>query len=122
MRRRIPLIDESGLDLVSQLLKISPCERVVAKHLLNHPWFDDVRGEIKRRFQSWCVGFEKSYEIMVAVDRLPPAQKLSGISNRVELERRKETESKESKAATTGKQQPTHERRNSCHYLCRTEN
>lgn len=77
LAKRIPLLDQDGLDLVSQLLKVSPCERSVAKHLLNHRWFDDSREEIRKRFRPWCVGLEKGYEVMLAVDRLPLAQVLS---------------------------------------------
>lgn len=81
LRKRVPLIDEEGFDLVSHLLRVSPCERFVAKHLLDHHWFDDVRAEISKRFQPWCLGLHRGYEVMVAVDRLPLARPL------IEIER-----------------------------------
>ncbi|XP_055388479.1 serine/threonine-protein kinase MAK-like [Condylostylus longicornis] len=82
LRKRVPLIDDDGLDLISHLLRVSPCERFVAKHLLDHIWFSDVREEIKKKFQPWCVGLERGYEVMAAIDRLPNAQPL------VEIERK----------------------------------
>lgn len=77
---RIPLLDKEGMDLVSRLLQISPCERYVAKHLLDHPWFSDIRDQIKNRIRSWCTGLERGYEVLVTVDRFPPAQVLNQVN------------------------------------------
>ena len=51
-------VDPLAMDLLQQMLKFSPKQRISAKQALQHPWFDDVRQpneEVKEGYQ-----FEKS--------------------------------------------------------------
>lgn len=75
LRQRVPLIDDVGFDLLTQLLCASPFDRQAAKFLLQHSWFNDIREECKR-FVPWYRGFEEGYKRMIAVNRLPRAQPL----------------------------------------------
>ena len=42
-----PTLDDSGLDLLQQMLHYEPSKRITAKAALSHPWFDDID---KRKF------------------------------------------------------------------------
>ena len=35
--------DECALDLISKMLVLNPVERLTARQILSHPWFNDVR-------------------------------------------------------------------------------
>ncbi|KRX01219.1 Protein kinase-like domain [Pseudocohnilembus persalinus] len=35
-------LDKNGLDLLSQMIKLNPSERITAEDALNHPYFDDI--------------------------------------------------------------------------------
>lgn len=43
-------LDVSGLDLLNRMLKYDPCERISAKSALSHPYFKDVKRDIKEQF------------------------------------------------------------------------
>lgn len=45
------LIDEAGLDLLSQLLKYDHVTRITAQEALKHPYFDRVRDEINEEIE-----------------------------------------------------------------------
>lgn len=40
---KVPAIDSEGLDLLSQLLRYAPEQRIASKEAIAHPWFDGVR-------------------------------------------------------------------------------
>ena len=43
MDRVVPTLDANGIDLLSQMLKYEPADRISAKAALLHPYFDDIR-------------------------------------------------------------------------------
>lgn len=43
LQQRIPGIDAEGFDLIRQLLRYAPEERISAKEAIAHPWFDSVK-------------------------------------------------------------------------------
>ncbi|KAL4451526.1 hypothetical protein ABPG75_007188 [Micractinium tetrahymenae] len=45
----VPQLDPSGLDLLSQLLRLDPSRRPSCRAALAHPWFDDVRAAEEER-------------------------------------------------------------------------
>lgn len=75
LRARVPLLDDTGFDLLQQLLRVSPSERKAARFLLNHPWFRDVRPALTP-FIPWYQGFEQAYAGMMAADDLPLPRQL----------------------------------------------
>lgn len=44
---KIPNIDKAGLHLLEQLLRVNPTKRMAARHLLHHPWFDEIIEEVQ---------------------------------------------------------------------------
>lgn len=38
----VPALDPAGVDLLSQLLRYNPSERITARHALQHPYFSDI--------------------------------------------------------------------------------
>ena len=39
--------DESAFDLVEKMLTLDHTKRITAKDALSHPWFNEVRGQVK---------------------------------------------------------------------------
>jgi cyclin-dependent kinase 3 len=39
----VPQLDPEGVDLLSQMLRYNPIDRISAKEALQHPWFSDLR-------------------------------------------------------------------------------
>eukprot|EP01069_Polyplicarium_translucidae_P008039 Polyplicarium_translucidae@DN3179_c0_g1_i1.p1 len=74
--KRVPLLDTVGLDLLLSLLAISPSNRKASRFLLNHPWFDDVKPQIREKLTPWYHGMEEAYMRLREIDALPPAQPL----------------------------------------------
>ena len=79
MRQKLCLLDDLGFDLVTRLLTANPQNRKACRYLLSHPWFDDVKSELKR-FEPWYRGFEQDILRMVEIDRMPPARPLEEVS------------------------------------------
>ncbi|CAL5208216.1 unnamed protein product [Lathyrus oleraceus] len=42
LAKAVPNLEESGLDLLSQMLKYEPSKRISAKKAMEHPYFDDL--------------------------------------------------------------------------------
>lgn len=40
----VPTLDETGVDLLSNMLQYDPARRVTAAAALEHPFFDEMRG------------------------------------------------------------------------------
>eukprot|EP00914_Ancora_sagittata_P032269 GHVO01065363.1.p1 GENE.GHVO01065363.1~~GHVO01065363.1.p1 ORF type:complete len:470 (-),score=71.53 GHVO01065363.1:229-1638(-) len=92
VRKRIPLLDPVGVDLLLNLLAVSPSERKAARFLLNHPWFDDVKVQIKHKLIPWYSGMEESYYRLKAIDALPPAQPLKQLETKTKNTDQKEND------------------------------
>ena len=39
----VPQLDPLGLDLLRQMLRYEPSQRIRCRQALAHPWFDDIR-------------------------------------------------------------------------------
>lgn len=46
------------IDLLEKMLRYDPTQRITAKDALNHPYFDDVRGDLDKTAKKW--GKEKA--------------------------------------------------------------
>lgn len=50
----VPQLDSSGLDLLSQLLRLDPTRRPSCRTALDHQWFDEVRAAEAARARATC--------------------------------------------------------------------
>jgi negative regulator of PHO system len=47
LRAILPQIDPSGIDLLQRMLQLRPELRISAHDALNHPWFNDLVGQMR---------------------------------------------------------------------------
>ncbi|EZG44160.1 protein kinase domain protein [Gregarina niphandrodes] len=79
LRQKLCLLDDLGYDLVTRLLTINPQKRTACRYLLSHPWFEDVKTDLKR-FEPWYKAFQHDIIRMLEIDRLPPARPLEEVT------------------------------------------
>lgn len=60
----VPLLDPSGIDLLSKLLSLSPGKRCAARYLLSHQWFDDIKSQVAGEFEYWNDNLKKSRNLL----------------------------------------------------------
>jgi len=47
LQQYVPTLDDAGLDLLEQMLKCNPADRITAKNAMQHPYLKDVPDDIK---------------------------------------------------------------------------
>jgi len=56
LQQYVPTLDDAGLDLLEQMLKCNPGDRITAKQAMNHPYLKDVPDEIRN--MKWASIYE----------------------------------------------------------------
>lgn len=88
----MPQLDTLGLDLLAQLLRYAPAQRISCRRALAHPWFDEVRAAEEARGraaqqaaagaqaaleQRWQAAAAAAAALCAAVSRREPAEPLA---------------------------------------------
>ena len=47
LQQYVPTLDDAGLDLLEQMLKCNPGDRITAKNAMQHPYLKDVPDDIR---------------------------------------------------------------------------
>eukprot|EP01068_Selenidium_serpulae_P012691 Selendium_serpulae@DN5864_c0_g1_i1.p1 len=47
LQKKFPNIDKTGHHLLNLMLRVNPTQRVAARFLLDHPWFDEISDEVR---------------------------------------------------------------------------
>ncbi len=48
----VPDLDENGIDLLDKMLRVIPKERITAEEALNHKYFEDIPGVLKKLYSN----------------------------------------------------------------------